>query len=364
MSVVSRGWLGFGPAVTIAIPGILLGCSAPDRPAGGDFSEVPGATSEAEPLPLEWAIALHGGAGTIDPERTSVADYEAALEAALAEGERMLRDGGAALEVVQAVVVRLEDDPLFNAGRGAVLNSDGLHELDAALMDGRTLAAGAVAGVRNVRNPILLARRVLESSQHVLLTGAGADAFAREQGIPRAPQDYFTTERRLQQWRDARRSGSTPAGMATVGAVALDRYGNLAAATSTGGLVNKRWGRVGDVPLIGAGTYADNRTVAVSCTGKGEEFIRRAIAHDLSARIGHGGQSLAEAATDLIDEVLAPGDGGLIAVDRLGQIAMPFNTQGMFRAAADSAGRHEVGIWRGAASAAAETDAAANPAER
>jgi beta-aspartyl-peptidase (threonine type) len=299
-----------------------------------------------EAVSREWAVALHGGAGEISRDRIDAAAHLAALDGALSEAARMLDEGAAALDVVQAVVVRLEDDALFNAGRGAVLNYDGVHELDAALMEGRTLAAGAVAGVRNVRNPILLARRVMESSPHVLLSGAGADAFAREQRIPRVAQDYFTTERRLQQWRESRRSETVPAGMATVGAVALDRYGNLAAATSTGGLTNKRWGRIGDVPLIGAGTYADNRTVAVSCTGKGEEFIRRAIAHDLSARIEHGGATLEQAVSHLIDVELAPGDGGLIAVDRFGNVVLAFNTAGMFRGAADSTGRHQVAIWR------------------
>jgi len=342
-----RRWRGMAPAATIAIPGMLLGCSAPEQPGAEEPPTVAAASAEeAEPTPLEWAVALHGGAGDIDPQRISAAEYEAALEGALAEAERMLGEGAAALEVVQAVVVRLEDDPLFNAGRGAVLNYDGVHELDAALMDGRTLAAGAVAGVRNVRNPILLARRVMEASEHVLLSGEGADAFAREQRIQRAPQDYFTTDRRMRQWREARRSGSASGGMATVGAVALDRYGNLAAATSTGGLVNKRWGRIGDVPVIGAGTYANNRTVAVSCTGKGEEFIRRAIAHELSARVEHAGEGLEEAARHLIELELAPGDGGLIAVDRLGNLALVFNTTAMLRAAANASGRREVAIWR------------------
>jgi L-asparaginase / beta-aspartyl-peptidase len=314
--------------------------------------EVPAVEEPATPPRLDWAIALHGGAGAIARDEIDAGAYRAALQDALDEAVRMLGEGIAALEVVQAVVVRLEDDPLFNAGRGAVLTFEGAHELDAAIMEGRTLSAGAVAGVRNVRNPVLLARKVMEATPHLLLSGAGADAFAREMRVPRVPQDYFTTERRLREWREARRGGATAgAGLATVGAVALDRYGNLAAATSTGGTVNKRWGRVGDVPLIGAGTWADNRSVAVSCTGRGEEIIRHAVAHDLAARLAYRGEPLDVAAAEIVDRVLAPGDGGLVAVDPRGNLALAFNTDGMFRAVADSAGRREVAIWRESAGA-------------
>ena len=221
------------------------------------------------------------------------------------------------------------------------------------------LTAGAVAAVRNVRNPISLARQVMERSPHILLTGSGADDYARELGVRRAPQDYFTTDRRFRQWqqarRDARRRGSgggappgpgaEPFGLDTVGAVALDRYGNLAAATSSGGLTNKRYGRVGDVPILGAGTYANNRTAALSCTGRGEEILRHVVAHEISARIEHGGATLEEAAEAVVREVLAPGDGGVIGVDARGSLALLFNSSGMFRGAADSSGRFEVGIW-------------------
>jgi beta-aspartyl-peptidase (threonine type) len=211
-------------------------------------------------------------------------------------------------------------------------------------MDGRTLAAGAVAGVRNVRNPVSLARAVLERSPHVLLAGQGADDFAREVGLPRVPQDYFSTPERLQEWRDKRQQERAADDRSTVGAVALDRYGNLAAATSTGGTTNKRWGRIGDVPLIGAGTYADNATAAISCTGRGEELIRHVIAHDVAARIAYQKLPLQQAVSEVVESVLAKDDGGLIAVDRHGRIAMAYNTAGMFRGAADSTGRLEVGI--------------------
>ncbi|HVS12542.1 MAG TPA: isoaspartyl peptidase/L-asparaginase [Thermoanaerobaculia bacterium] len=337
-----------GAVAAIVLAGVatVAASACGPRRAAEEAEETPVVEQPAAPPRLDWAIALHGGAGSIDRE-LDAEPYRTALGGALDEAVRMLDEGLAALEVVQAVVVRLEDDPLYNAGRGAVLTYDGAHELDAAIMEGRTLAAGAVAGVRNVRNPVVLARRVMESSPHVLLSGAGADAFAREMRVPRVPQDYFTTERRLRQWREVRRTvAAPPPGRSTVGAVALDRYGNLAAATSTGGTVNKRWGRIGDVPLLGAGTYADNRSVAVSCTGRGEELIRHAVAHDLAARVTYLDQSLDDAAIEIVERVLAPGDGGLVAVDHRGHLALVFNTEGMFRAAADSAGRREVAIWR------------------
>jgi beta-aspartyl-peptidase (threonine type) len=231
-----------------------------------------------------------------------------------------------------------------------VLTNQGTHELDAAIMDGRTKSCGAVAGVRNVRNPIQLARLVMERSPHVLLTGQGADEFARQIGVRRVQQSYFTTDQRMREWREAQRreratGGDGVADLDTVGVVALDRFGNLAAGTSTGGLTNKRFGRVGDVPIIGAGTYADNATVAVSCTGKGEEFIRHNVAHSVASRIALLGASVEESSRHLVHDVLASGDGGLIAIDRLGNVALEYNSGGMFRGAADSSGRFEVGIW-------------------
>ncbi|MEM1247394.1 MAG: isoaspartyl peptidase/L-asparaginase [Acidobacteriota bacterium] len=325
------------------------GSSEPEPENTGDE-----ATSEALPEPpprerLAWALALHGGAGVIERDEADAETYYGALETALVEGRRILEEGGAALAAVEAVVRLLEDDAKFNAGRGAVFTSKGTHELDAAIMDGRTLAAGAVTGVRNVRNPITLARRVMERSPHVLLAGEGADEYSKEVDVRRAPQDYFTTQRRYRQWQEAwraeRRGQSTSSGFGTVGAVALDRYGNLAAATSTGGMTNKRFGRVGDVPIVGAGTYANNETAAISATGRGEEFIRHVVAHDISSRMAYGSQDLQQAATAVIDGVLQAGDGGVVAVDAYGAIAMPFNSKGMFRGAADSDGRFEVGIW-------------------
>ncbi len=304
------------------------------------------------PEPIDWALAIHGGAGVIEPDSTDADQYYRSLARALDSGRGLLADGAAALEVVEQVVRILEDDPLFNAGRGAVFTNRGTHELDAAIMDGRTLSCGAVTGVRNVRNPIALARRVMERSPHVLLSGSGADEYAREVDVRRVQQQFFYTQRRYDQWRQVvressgRSTGPSGAGMGTVGAVALDRYGNLAAATSTGGLTNKRWGRVGDVPLIGAGTYANNETAALSCTGKGEQFIRHTVAHDISSRMRYANASLQEAAETVIHDVLDPGDGGVIGIDATGHIALVFNSPGMFRGVADSEGRLEIGIWQ------------------
>ena len=301
-----------------------------------------------------WALAIHGGAGVIpkDMEEDRKREYFDALEAALNRGREALENGESALDTVERVVRFLEDDPKFNAGKGAVYTHDGRHELDAAIMDGRTLNCGSVAAVTTIRNPILLARGVLEHSPHVFLIGEGAEVFADELGLERVSQDYFHTERRRRQLErilereaeeDARDDDGTE--HSTVGAVALDREGNLAAATSTGGLTNKRFGRVGDVPVIGAGTYADNRTCAVSGTGKGEQFIRHTVARSIAAAMEHGGLSLEEAANRVIHERLDPGDGGVIAVGRDGSIALVFNSPGMFRGAADARGRFEVGIW-------------------
>lgn len=285
------------------------------------------------------ALALHGGAGSlrahgIDPtERQAIA---ADLRLALAAGARILQRRGSALDAVVAVVVFLEDSPWFNAGRGAVFTADGRHELDAAVMDGPSLRAGAVAGLQSVKNPVLLARRVMERSAHVLLACDGAERFADHQpDIERVPQSYFSTEARRQQLADAQAHEAmhgAGAYFGTVGAVALDALGQLAAATSTGGLSNKRFGRIGDSPLIGAGTYADSM-VAVSATGTGEVFIRAAVAHELCARVRHGKESLAVAAADLIGRVVPDlgGEGGLIALDARGQITLPFTTSSMHR---------------------------------
>lgn len=314
------------------------------------------ACRSAPPQPLTWAIAIHGGAGTI-PKDTPPAvqkEYEEALAQALAYGRDRLAKGASALDVCEAVVRILEDDPRFNAGKGAVFNEKGEHELDASIMDGSTLRCGAVTGVRTVKNPIVLARLVMEKTRHVLLAGDGAEKFADGQQVERVPNQWFSTEGRRrvleEVLRERERTGALDRPAAprhdhgTVGCVVLDAQGRLAAATSTGGMTAKRWGRVGDTPLIGAGNYAD-RFVAVSCTGTGEQFIRHGIARALSARIEFAGQSLDEAANWLVTRVLKPGDGGLIAVDRMGRIAMPFNSDGMYRGAADATGRFTVRIF-------------------
>jgi L-asparaginase / beta-aspartyl-peptidase len=304
-----------------------------------------------------WSIAIHGGAGEID--RSAPADlqqaYRESLSRALAVGRDALADGAAALDVVELTVRTLEEDPLFNSGRGAAFDALGGHELDASIMDGATLACGAVAGVRTVRNPVRLARQVLERSGHVLLVGSGAEAFADALGpdlIERVANTWFDTDMRRVELERRQAAGAAPGLFAaapwrgTVGTVVRDREGRLAAATSTGGLTGKRYGRVGDTPLIGAGTYA-NGLVAVSCTGIGEEFIRHGIARDVAARVQHASASLRAAADAVIRTVLRPGSGGLIAVDALGQIVVSFNTEAMYRGAATSAGRFEVGLFPG-----------------
>ena len=303
------------------------------------------------------AIAIHGGAGVIDraqmtPERE--ASYRAGLATALDAGYAVLERGGSSLEAVVAAVRVMEDDPQFNAGRGAVLTHQGAAELDAAVMDGEGPRAGAVAGVRHVKNPIELARLVMERSPHVLLVGDGAEEFALEQGVVLVPNSYFRTERRVRELEQTLREEqeprkpAAPAGPGTVGAVAIDRTGNLAAATSTGGLTNKQHGRVGDSPLIGAGTYANNESCAVSGTGQGEFFIRSVVAYDICALLQYKHLPLAAAVHEVIHGKLQRlgGEGGVIAVDRDGQIAMDFNSGGMFRAVRDSRGRREVAIYR------------------
>lgn len=305
----------------------------------------------------DFAIAIHGGAGVISrdiPE--DVRDgYLSSLEEALRIGRDHLAQGGSSLDAVVLVVQYLEEDPRFNAGRGAVYTNEGKHELDASIMDGSNLAAGAVAGVTNVKSPIELARLVMERTRHVLLAGQGAERFAAEMGVELVDNSYFNTETRRQQLERALQRASTLNAdeyhadksfrTGTVGAVALDREGNLAAATSTGGMTNKMFGRVGDSPVIGAGTYADNRTCAISATGTGEEFIRHAVAYQISAIMEYTGASLQDAAEQVIHGKLQVGDGGIIGVSHTGEIAMVFNSPGMFRGAADSKGLFEVKIW-------------------
>jgi L-asparaginase / beta-aspartyl-peptidase len=298
------------------------------------------------------AIAVHGGAGTLPRAELTPAKrqaFRAGLEAALRAGYAQLERGASSLDAVVAAVRVLEDDPLFNAGRGAVYAANGTLELDASLMDGATLRAGAVAGVRHVRSPIELAWRVLEHSPHVMLTGQGAEEFALEQGMAPVPNSFFATDHRRRELERALHG--VPAGpeslTGTVGAVALDAHGNLAAATSTGGLTAKRWGRVGDSPIIGAGTYAANDACAVSATGHGEFFIRLAAAHEIAALMRYRALGVAEAATTVLRRVGELGGyGGVIAIALDGAIAMPFNSDGMLRGAADSSGRFEIGILK------------------
>ena len=303
-----------------------------------------------------WALAIHGGAGVLSkntpPEK--VQEYEASLRRALQYGRDLLAKGDSALDVCESVVQMLEEDPHFNAGKGAVFNEKGEHELDASIMDGSTLQCGAVAGVRTVKSPIGLARLVMTKTKHVLLMGDGAEQFATTQGVERVPNTYFDTEHRRQildeVLQERARTGKADGPLqqqhsyGTVGCVALDRAGKLAAATSTGGMTAKRWGRVGDTPVIGAGNYADG-TVAISCTGTGEQFIRHVTAHSVAARMRFGDEPLQLAAMAEVHGTLRQGDGGLIAVDSDGHIAMPFNSEGMYRGAADAAGRFEVAIF-------------------
>ena len=300
------------------------------------------------------AIAVHGGAGVIpSADLTPQVDaaFRAGLGAALRVGYAVLSGGGSSLDAVTAAVVALEEDPLFNAGRGAVLCADGGHELDAAIMDGRDLRAGAVAGVRHVRNPVRLARHVMEHTPHVMLAGPGADALAADAGLESVPNDWFTTERRraeLERHRAGLARVGDEASLGTVGAVALDAHGHLAAATSTGGMTGKRAGRVGDTPIIGAGTYAADDCCAVSATGHGEYFIRAAVAHEIASLMRHRGLGVQQAADEVVHAQLVRlgGSGGVIAVGRDGTIAMPFNSPGMLRGAMDSSGRFETGVLK------------------
>lgn len=302
-----------------------------------------------------FAIAIHGGAGTLsrsDMSPDQENEYREGLQSALDAGYTLLARGGSSLDAASAAVHVLEDNPLFNAGRGAVLNRDGVAELDASLMDGRTLGAGAVTGLQHVKNPIDLARLVMDKSPHVMLVGAGAEEFARAQGVEMVSNEYFRTPARQRQLErhlrgDIARENELEA-YGTVGAVALDLSGNLAAATSTGGMTGKRWGRVGDSPIIGAGTYASNASCAVSATGHGEYFIRTVVAHDICAQVEYLKISLAQAVDNVLNGKMKKlgGNGGVIAIDTRGEIVLEFNSEGMFRGARTSQGRNEVAIYR------------------
>ncbi|HEY1024312.1 MAG TPA: isoaspartyl peptidase/L-asparaginase [Sphingobacteriaceae bacterium] len=316
-----------------------------------------------------YVLVIHGGAGTIlksnmTPEKEKA--YREKLAEALKTGYDLLQSGKSSLDAVEATVRVMEDSPLFNAGKGAVFTNEGRNELDAAIMDGSTLAAGSVAGVTTVRNPISAARAVMEKSEHVMMVGAGAEKFAKQAGLEIVDPRYFWTQERWNGLQRAKKADSTRAvldhgskkGMklgienrdnkfGTVGAVALDNAGNLAAATSTGGMTNKKYGRVGDAPIIGSGTYA-NKTVAVSCTGWGEFFIRNVVAYDVAALMDYKGLSVEEATNELIMKKVPQlgGDGGLIALDRNGNAAMPFNTAGMYRGTVTKDGKIEVFIYK------------------
>src|SRR6195952_5131442 len=312
-----------------------------------------------------YTLVIHGGAGTIVKEDMTPElelAYQESLQAALNAGYAVLEEGGSAVNAVKATIVIMEDNILFNAGRGSVFTKKGVQEMDAAIMDGSTLAAGAVAGVRNVRNPIELAMEVMRNSNHVFLSGKGANDFAIKQGIKLEPDEYFFSQFRYDQWKAIRDSDNYSLDhthqqleewmrdkkFGTVGAVALDENGNIAAATSTGGMTNKKYGRIGDSPLIGAGTYANNKTCAISCTGHGEVFIRAVAAYDVSALMEYKNMSLQEAMDEVVHKKLVAmeGEGGMIGLDAKGNVALVFNSAGMYRGAKSSDGTAFVSIYK------------------
>jgi beta-aspartyl-peptidase (threonine type) len=330
-----------------------------------------GCSVQSSPAPPKWALAIHGGAGVIQRSsmtRETEAAYRAALASALESGAKVLRDGGPSLDAVEAAIRLMEDDPLFNAGRGAVFTSAGRNELDASIMDGATLNAGAVAAVTRTRHPITLARTVMQKSPHVMLTGEGADAFAEQQGLELVDPSFFFTERRWQELEKTLRERGDPIPLrpagtpkpqgaiapfppdhefGTVGVVALDSHGNVAAGTSTGGTTGKRWGRIGDSPVIGAGTYASNQSCAVSGTGAGEYFIRLTVARDICAIVQYKNYSVKQAADEVIQKRLSElkGTGGVIVISPKGEIAWSFNTPGMYRAQTSSDSAPRISIF-------------------
>ncbi|RMZ49564.1 isoaspartyl peptidase/L-asparaginase [Flavobacteriaceae bacterium PRS1] len=306
-----------------------------------------------------FSLAIHGGAGTLVKGMMTAdldTQYKTALQNALDKGYAILEHGGTAIEAVEKAVITLEDSPLFNAGKGSVFTANETHEMDASIMDGKTINAGAVSLITGIKNPIRLAKDVMEKSEHVFLAGIGAIEFAKANGYAIEDESYFYDEFRHQQWLEIKDSDSfqldhsakKDSKFGTVGAVACDQNGNIAAATSTGGMTNKKWGRIGDSPMIGAGNYANNKTCAVSCTGSGEFFIRAVVAYDVSCLMEHKNMSLKDASNEVIHNRILKikGDGGLIAVDSKGNIAMPFNTEGMYRACKSSNGKEEISIYR------------------
>lgn len=318
----------------------------------------------AQGTAASYVLVIHGGAGTIlkknmTPEKEKA--YRTVLKQALETGYKVLQSGGTGLDAIEATIKIMEDDTLFNAGKGAVFTHDGRNELDAAVMSGKTMSAGAVAGITTIRNPISAARAVMEKSEHVMMVGPGAEKFAKEAGLEIVDPSYFRTKLRWDELQQALKEDSatafTPSGklgtrnrdykFGTVGAVALDGSGNLSAGTSTGGMTNKKYGRIGDSPIIGAGTYANNKTAAISCTGWGEFYIRNVAAHDLSALMEYKGLPVKEAGDAVIKKIGAMGgDGGLIALDRNGHITMSFNTEGMYRGAVTKDGKIEIYIYK------------------
>tara|TARA_R110000868_G_scaffold37111_11_gene131577 strand:+ start:17222 stop:18154 length:933 start_codon:yes stop_codon:yes gene_type:complete len=306
-----------------------------------------------------FSIAIHGGAGTI--HKSNMSDekelaYKGALSSALDKGYKTLANGKSALDAVEIAVTILEDSHLFNAGKGSVFTNYGKHEMDASIMEGKSLLGGAVAGISGIKNPIQLSRKIMEESGHVFLMGDGALEFAKEQGFTLENDEYFYDELRYQQWQKALKDGVVQLDhsplkenkFGTVGAVALDQFGNVAAATSTGGMTNKKYGRVGDSPMLGAGNYANNNTCAVSCTGNGEFFIRGVVAYDVSCLMEYKGFSLAQACEEVVQKRLLSigGDGGLIAVDAIGNLCLEFNTDGMYRGMRTNSGEEFIGIYQ------------------
>lgn len=301
----------------------------------------------------KYALVIHGGAGVMDQKSMTPeiqAEYLKVLNRALSVGDSVLSHGGTSMDAVEKTIVIMEDSPLFNAGKGAVFTHDGLVELDASVMEGQTLKAGAIAAVRDIKNPIKVARAVMEKSEHVLLNGSGASQFAKEQGFAPVDNSYFYTEKRrqsLQELLKQERKATTNDKHGTVGCVALDSYGNIAAGTSTGGMTNKKYGRIGDSPIIGAGTYANNETGGFSCTGHGEYYIRLGFSRDISALMEYKKLSVQEACREEVDKLTKlGGTGGVIGLDRKGNIAMEFNTEGMFRGYIKSDGEKEVAIFK------------------
>jgi len=328
------------PVLYLLLSGLLVGWAA-----------LCPVTATAQPNDGETALLIHGGAGGMSEEAMSESRQEAyrrSLGAALEEGNEVLKNGGSALDAVEAVITTMESDTMFNAGRGAVLTSRNTVELDAAIMDGETRNAGALTGVKTVKHPIRLARTIMRESKHVMMAQEGAETFAEEHGLELVENNYFITEQRYEGKGDDAHVPDTPEEkFGTVGAVALDQEGNLAAGTSTGGISNKRFGRVGDSPIIGAGTYASNESVAVSATGQGEFYIRSVAAHNVASRVRHGGQPLQEAARSAVEEAEALGGvGGVIVLDPEGNMAMPFTTSGMFRAYIDTEGERAIRIFK------------------